>query len=632
VVAAFDSLEAARQFKATGPVVMKAGTQAEFVIRQTNDPSVVYVATAMPGPNEAVVYVNGQAVRIQINDDLLARAYNNIGAEAMGPIFKAGQSLNRFLSTIYTGYSPEFILVNVKRDFTAGIMNITGTKGITFAGTAIKNYAPMFADLLRYGATGTEGRWIKMYRENGGNTGAAYLSDLERLGADLLTQYATYRGVTANLAEGNLRIAARAAGRKAFSVTLRPIELINMAGENAMRLAVFKTSIERGESPAAAASLAKNVTVNFNRKGEWGSNLNASFLFFNAAVQGTASVVKPLFKGEHKYQGRALAAGLASLGFIMAAFMGAEDEEEYEKLPDYVKGRNMVIKVGDQWATVAVPYGQGFFWNMGRIVADGQRTGDWSKSGWHLATSFITEMTPFGSAVAGDELRGENALYLLPTALQILGAPIVNQNSFGSEMMPVRGFDKHKPDTDLAWRSTEGTWPDILAKELFHVGIEISPETIKHLTRTFTGGAGTFVSSTVDAAVLKTQGASMETSEIPFKRKFVRKTNVRDSRSTYWTAKTKIDKAVSELKRAVDTKDFTLRDAIRNEKRDLLAMENLAETYQDMADAKRTRAEKIRLSTTLSTAERRRRIKEIEKQEEEILDRFMRIFRERTRD
>jgi hypothetical protein len=356
-------------------------------------------------------------------------------------------------------------------------------------------------------------------------------------------------------------------------------------------------------------------------------------LFFSAAVQGTASNLKPLFKGKNKYQGRAFAAGLASLGFIMAAFMGAEDEEEYEKLPDYVKGRNMVIKVGDQWATVAVPYGQGFFWNMGRIVADGQRTGDWSKSGWHLATSFITEMTPFGSAVAGDEFDGKQALlYMLPTAAQIPGAVVFNRTSFGSEMYPESSFDPQQPDTDKAWRSTEGTWPDILAKELFHVGIEISPETIKHLTRTFTGGAGTFVSSTVDAAVLKTQGASMETSEIPFKRKFVRKNNVRDSRSTYWTAKTKIDKAVSELKRAVDTKDFTLRDAIRNEKRDLLAMENLAETYQDMADAKRTRAEKIRLSTTLSTAERRRRIKEIEKQEEEILDRFMRIFRERTRD
>jgi hypothetical protein len=58
-------------------------------------------------------------------------------------------------------------------------------------------------------------------------------------------------------------------------------------------------SRKAGLSRDKAAELAKNLTVNFNKSGEWGTVANSLYLFFNASVQGTSRLIrtlKPQFK------------------------------------------------------------------------------------------------------------------------------------------------------------------------------------------------------------------------------------------------------------------------------------------------------------------------------------------------
>jgi hypothetical protein len=66
---------------------------------------------------------------------------------------------------------------------------------------------------------------------------------------------------------------------------------VNDRGENALRLSVYKNARERGYSKAQAASMARNVTVNFTRHGTMGPLFNAGWAFFNASVQGAANLV-----------------------------------------------------------------------------------------------------------------------------------------------------------------------------------------------------------------------------------------------------------------------------------------------------------------------------------------------------
>ncbi len=636
VIGTFDSQEAARLFKGQAQGLYKSSTPSHFSIRRTSDPAVILMASPMPADNEAIVYVHGHEIRVQINDELLARAYKNMGAEALGTVMRVGAGLNAYFSRIYTGYNPEFIVTNIVRDFTTGLANLTGEEGIGMAGKAAKNYAARFIELFRYAATGKETQWVKMYREDGGNTGAAYLSDLERLGKEIQTEYAAYRGVSANLKAGDYKNAARAAGRKVFDKSIVWIERLNQAGENAMRLAVYQAMIESGRSRNEAASAAKNVTVNFNRKGELGQQANALFLFFNAGVQGTAAIAHAHTKGKHRGQAWAFSSTLMGLGYLLslaAASGGDGADDEYEKVSEYERSRNLLIKTGDGYTKIPLPYGYGFFWNMGRGMADAQRTGEVGKMPWHVAASFVEEFTPFGSMVAGKSPDAAQAfLYAMPTMAQIAGAPLLNKSSMGGPMMPDNKYDEHQPDREKMNRATRGTLADDVAGAMESAGLDVSPETVNHLYRTFTGGAGSFAKATADLAILKGAGAGVEAKEIPFLRKFYTVPDVRGARARYYEAKDEADKTMSELNRARKAMDDGKVGQIVDEQYEMLRMAKLAEGWSKMTKAQRDRADSIRLSGTYTKTEERAIIKQMEREEAEMYDDFMAQFKTAKRE
>lgn len=633
VIGTFDSQEAARLFRGQAMSLYKSSTPSHFSIRRTADPAVILMASPMPADNEVIVYVHGHEIRVQINDELLARAYKNMGTEAMNAVIRVGAGLNAFFSRIYTGYNPEFIVTNIVRDFTTGLANITGEQGVAMAGKAAKNYAARFVELFKYAYTGTETQWVKMYREDGGNTGAAYLTDLERLGKEIQTEYAAYRGVTANLKDGDYKNAARAAGRKVFDKSLVWIERLNQAGENAMRLAVYQAMIESGRTRNEAASAAKNATVNFNRKGELGQQANALWLFFNAGVQGTSAIAHAHAKGKHRKQAWAFSSTLMGLGYLLSLAAAGDDEDKYEKTSEYERSRNLLIKAGDGYEKVPLPYGYGFFWNMGRGMADAQRTGELGKMPWQVASSFVEEFTPFGATVAGKEPSLEQAfLYAMPTVGQIAGAPILNRSGMGGDLMPDSKFDPHQPDREKMFRATRGTMADDVAGALEAAGLDVSPETVKHLARTFTGGAGSFAQSAVDLSILKAAGADVEVKEIPFARKFYTVPDVRGARGRYYEAKTEAEKALSELNRARKTMDADKVATVVDEQYEMIRMAKLAERWSKMTAAARDRADAIRLTGTYTKAEERAMIRQMEREEEAMYDEYMSYFREAKRE
>lgn len=627
-VGSFGSMEAARTFRATAPAAMKGASPADFVIRKTNDPTVVYMASPMLADNEALVYVKGHAVRVQINDELLARAYGKMGVEALWPILRVGRALNGYLSKAYTGYNPEFMVKNVQRDFTTGLINITGEEGAMMAARAMTNYPRAFAQLLHYAVTGKAAPIIAQYRADGGNTGAAYLPDLERLGADIQKEYAAYQGVLANLKKGDARSAARAAGRKAFNLTLRWIEHLNQASENAMRVAVYKAMLDAGRGRAEAASMAKNVTVNFNRKGEIGAQMNAGWLFYNAGVQGTAAIAHAHFKGKHKGQAWVASSGMAALGYLVSAAFGGGDEDEYDKLNEYDKARNLMFKAGDGWAKIALPYGHGFFWNLGRALADAQRTGELGKLPWQIATSFVEEFTPFGATVAGDDPGlAQFALGAMPTAGQIVLSVAMNRTTMGGPLMPENPNDKFQPDRLKLHRTTQGTMSDQLAGALYAAGLDVSPETINHLGRTFTGGAGKLVQTAVDAVWLKAHGVDLDVKEMPFVRQVYTQTDVRNARGAYYRAVDEAERAASEAKNTLKMGDHAKYASLAVDTREMLALDKAANRFAAAIKARRDYIDRIRLSDDYTVAEKRQLVKQEEKTERELYERYLGIFK-----
>src|SRR5690606_321390 len=84
--------------------------------------------------------------------------------------------------------------------------------------------------------------------------------------------------------------------RRTAASVIEAIEAVNDGIENAMRLSVYKHGRDIGMSPQEAANIAKNITVNFNRHGEWGPSVNAFYPFFNVSVQGTMRFLETMRK------------------------------------------------------------------------------------------------------------------------------------------------------------------------------------------------------------------------------------------------------------------------------------------------------------------------------------------------
>lgn len=628
----FQTKEAALSYKNKLPSTLKNVKLGDIAIENINDDRIMYSAMPQLAENEINVYMDGHAIRVQINDDLMAQAYGNLGIDGVGWILSGGRVLNNFLSKVYTGYNPEFILTNIIRDFSTGVINASGEEGILMAMKTIANYPAVFKSLFMYAAFDKSDKWIDMYRKSGGNTGAAYLSDLERLGEEVATEYASYRGVINNLEVGDMTNATRAAGKKLFNATLKWIESINQAGENAMRLSAFKAMIESDKTVNQAAHVAKNITVNFNRKGERGAEMNAAYLFFNASVQGLAASTHALFKGKHKYQAQALTASMAYIGYMAAMAFGGGDEEEYDELNDYTKERNIVIKNKEGWTKIPIPYGYGFAWNFGRIMADTQRHDELGKSPWRLTANAIQELTPFGDIVGGSEEGFESetvAFGVLPTAAKIAAQPIFNRSSFsGTPLMPDNFFDGSQPDRERMWRGTKGTVYDNTAGWLQDVmGVDVSPETLKHITRSFTGGAGALVDTTISSAMLKKEGVELDAQEKPFIRKLYTEITISDKRNNYYKAAEEAKRTAEQFNRIKNQNDFSKQISFARQNRELLYLNKYANALRKYIKEIRDKQDAIRGSDQLSEKEKRLKLKASESEESKLYDKYLDVFK-----
>jgi len=148
----------------------------------------------------------------------------------------------------------------------------------------------------------------------------------------------------------------------------------NEVMENAVRLSAYKVALDQGMSKDRAASLAKNITINFNRKGRLGRELGALYAFFNAAIQGTTRMAETL-RGP---AGKKIMLGGVMLGavntLIGMAMMGGDDEDEannWAQIPEFIKERSVIIPLGrEDYLTIPMPLGFHVFPNIGRMAVE----------------------------------------------------------------------------------------------------------------------------------------------------------------------------------------------------------------------------------------------------------------------
>ena len=600
--------------------------------------------------NEVPVYIDGQRVRIQIKDEALAGQLRPMDQKQMNWVLATFSNVQRHLSRIYTAYSPTFIITNPLRDVQTGSVNMLGNQGAGVTLKAWTKYPGALKALAEYAASGKEpntetGKMLKEYRMNGGKTGASHMSDLEEQGNTLQRLFDDAYGAKGYLADGKVGKAAWIAGRKMLMGMAHVIEVTNQATENALRLSLYMTLRNSGSTPGEAAQAAKNVTVNFDRKGNQTGVMGAMYLFFNPAVQGTANALKTLAKGEHKKQAWAALGALGLLG-MWAAGQGIDDDEDRWLGEDWdIRSKKLVMNIGGKKITVPLSLEFAPFFAAG-VALEEARRGAVSKTEatGRLLSSFIEAYVPFKGLYSfdSDNKPIDAVTAAIPTVLRPAMEAATNRNAFGSKIVPESDFTKDRADNLKMSRNTKGTMFDSAAQGLAAAGeamgagryendiSKVSPETLKHWWRTYTGGLGTFIADMGSLGKMAAQDASaIEMADVPVLKSFAKGQDVGPIRGRFYELTKDARAAAAEFKQAKDAGDGESIDAIlaNPSKAELLGLDRLIRNTTKSAAALRDEMVDINADTTMGLSEKRAKLKELEKEEEALYRDAIAAFR-----
>ena len=218
-----------------------------------------------------VVTINGnpraaQALNGQTNPD-------NDNAGAIGAILRAGEALNRQLSAFYTTRNPDFVVSNFIRDALYGNTMVWVKESPNYAVRYNKNFMKvnpaimkMLFSKLRNGTLDMNNETEKMFKlfmDNGGETGYSTVRDIEKHKNDIKRE---------------LRRAGRISIGKAWSLLGERLDEYNRAVENCARFAAFMTSRQMKRSIDRSIYDAKEISVNFNKKGSGAKSVSYTHL------------------------------------------------------------------------------------------------------------------------------------------------------------------------------------------------------------------------------------------------------------------------------------------------------------------------------------------------------------------
>jgi N12 class adenine-specific DNA methylase len=600
--------------------------------------------------NEVMVYVKGDPVRIQIMDERLARQIRPLDGQKLGFFLEKARGINRYLSKIYTGYNPAFILRNATRDAMTGTINMIGHQGAVTAAKAWTKYPQAAKALAQWAATGKApagefGQMLTEYRQHGGKTGASYMSDLEQQAKTLTRLFDDAYGAAAYAKDGRPGKAAMVAGRKIIGGMAHVVEIANQATENALRLALYMQLREQGVSPGKAAQAAKTVTVDFDRKGSQTGALGALYLFFNPAVQGASNAIKTLAQGEHKQQAWAALGALALLGVYAAASGMDDDKDRWLGEGWETRSKNLILNIGGR--QFRLPLSQEFapVYGFGVAMTEAARGESKMSSAVRVVSSFIDAYFPFQGAFQpeSDNHALDLALAATPTVLKTPMQTAVNRNSFGSQIVPENEFTKDRPDNLKMNRATKNTAYDKTAQGIAWAGevltgagkyendiTKVSPETLKNLWRTYTGGLGTFVTDTIGVAgMTATAPGQVELPDVPIVKDFVKAKDARAIRGRFYELGKEARRAAYEFKQADKAGDVDEMRRIMGdpEKSRLLAVGDMVSKVSKDAAEIRDLAVDVNADESMTAAEKRAKLKDLDQQEEAIYRQAIEAFK-----
>lgn len=479
--------------------------------REKNEHTVVVKS----GGKEYVIYINGnpraaQAINGLTNPDALDNKF-----------MKGIQWLNRQMAANFTTRNPAFILSNMSRDIIFSTSAIWIKENWKYAKrfdkNIVRNTKAIVGLMARYKSdkldmSNSRDRYFLEFLENGGETGYTALHNVEEYKKMMDRHVKKSNGAVGSVSYG-------------IHAIVDAISFMNRCAENVSRFTTYQTSREMGRGISESVRDAKEVTVNFNKKGAGGlgaGTFKSLFLFFNAAVQSLNN-----FKGLHdksKSKFYTSIGGFATAGVLVPMINNAiiemligdgdddmTDEERmewrkkmdaYNNLPEWVRRNNFCIWIGgERFITIPLPIELRAFYGMGEMwyqAGKGNMNGiDGKVNTKKVSVDMVNQLTellpinPLGG-------NGDVLSVIVPDAGKPLYQAFTNRDFFGKPIYKKSDYNEVMPAWTKAYTGT-AKWMVNSAEFINEVSggdkymqgaIDMNPAVIEYIFEGYFGGMG----------------------------------------------------------------------------------------------------------------------------------------------
>lgn len=486
--------------------------------------SVIHIDEAQKNSHIIRFKVRGQEKMLLINGNpRAAQAINNelnIDAAQDG-ITKGAQKILRWMAGFNTSYNPEFWMSNAQRDLLFSIMATSIKESPEYTRQFIANLgkAVKVIGMIRKDKQGKLGSSYieKMYKEfvdGGAVTGFTVIKDneeWEQVGRQFTADH-----------------------NKAGQAAMQALEAIQDFGEGIeqmTRFAAFLTARENGKSITEAVADAKELTVNFNRKGSgkgisWkeseklknrnGEKLNTAervfyvgasmlsgygrrfIMFFNASVQGLNTMYQLWTKDKRRTS--AWMAGYFALGAINAMLHALlDDDDDYLDMPDYERRNNLLLGGKGNYFKWALPQESRVFYAMGDILVNDMILGRNPQKKTRGVGDILEAVGDIMPINPMNGLRGVVPQALVPAFENLQNEDYKGTKVYNEPRWLSEEEQKRTPKYTMAYSNT-GRQFVLLSMGLNYISggdstdagaIDIRPEKMEHLFEGLTGGLGT---------------------------------------------------------------------------------------------------------------------------------------------
>lgn len=609
------------------------------------------------GGDKYVITITGNPRLAQAMNGLLNPEINE------GALSEIGNKVQRFMAGAFTSNNIAFAVANLSKDtiYSNNQMFIRESPGYWWKFTknqkaGFLEYPQMMVRLKKY-QNGTldvkndTDQLFKEFMEHGGATGYTFV--------DTQKEYAKKLADDLNgLAK---KMPQKLSAKGLFHTVFDSIEFAGQSAELVNRFAAYKTSREMGRSFKRSITDAKEVTVNFNRKGAGiktakGGNVpagialmagfsqygRASILFWNANMQAKYRFYKNL--KEHPVKtGTTLIANSIALGAVTIPFLNnivlpalysvfgwdddSDKEDYYDVLTDYERTNNICIRLpkGKGWLKIPLSPELAPWYSMGDLIG-GKVNGKLDVTTADFSKNFVDAVSPLG---INWEYEGPKSLLnFMPTITQPLIQNAMNVNFMGNPIAkePISEKQKYNPKFKQVYRNTSpllielsktinsiGGGDDVKASGAF---TDWNPAYVQNLINGYTGGYGSVILSLADWIVdsSKNESASTTASRMPLVSRFFVSGNEEVKQRRINSSFHKVGDFVNEFEH--DLKEYTKAIKESEKDKDLLRKAEYVEKLEKLINSPDSKKYQILKEVNKSVKEYDKYLKEFPDDEE----------------